>query len=64
MGNAMEFIDLLLAAKQGEKEAVLELIRMYNPLLTKNSIVKNVFDADLYQELCLVLMECIRLYEI
>ena len=64
MGKTSEFTKILLAAKSGEEDAIKEMIRMYNPLLIKNAIVKNVFDDDLYQELCLVLLECIRLYEI
>ena len=60
----MDFDNLLKNAKMGDALASEEIIRMYKPLLIKNSIVRNVFDEDLYQELCIVLLECIQKFSI
>ena len=47
----MNFEMLLERAKAGDREAREEIFRMYRPLLIKNSMDRNVFDEDLYQEL-------------
>lgn len=56
----MNFKELLLQAKTGENYAILQILEMYRPLLIKESIVNGVFDEDLYQELRLTLLNCIR----
>jgi hypothetical protein len=56
----MNFMDLLLRAKSGEDFAVMRIVEMYQPLLIKESIVNGTYDEDLYQELCLILLNCIR----
>ena len=56
----MNFEMLLRRAQNGDKEAQEEIFRMYRPLLIKNSMDNNVFDEDLYQELSVTLMNCIR----
>ena len=33
-------------------------------LLLKEAIIDNVFDEDLYQELCVTLLDCIRKFRI
>ena len=48
----MDFKELLIRAQRGEKNAQEELLKMYQSLIMKESIVENVFDEDLYQELC------------
>ena len=48
----MNFKEILLKAKSGNKDAVEMLLEMYKPLLFKEAIVDGVFDEDLYQELC------------
>jgi len=58
------FTELLLAAKAGDEDAMAEMFRMYKPLLIKNAMDKNVFNDDLYQELCMVLINCIQRYVI
>ena len=60
----MNFEMLLERAKAGDKEAREEIFRMYRPLLIKNSMDWNVFDEDLYQELCVTLLDCIRKFRI
>ena len=56
----MNFNELLLLAKTGEQTAVERLLTMYRPLLLKESIINGVLDEDLYQELCIVFLRCIR----
>lgn len=56
----MNFEMLLERAKAGDKEAREEIFRMYRPLLIKNSMDRNVFDEDLYQELSATLLNCIQ----
>lgn len=56
----MNFKELLLAAKAGNERAAQELLMLYDPLLTKEAVVNRVFDEDLYQELRIVLLNCIR----
>lgn len=60
----MRFKDLLLQAKIGDEKAFGELLSMYRPLLLKESIVDGVFDEDLYQELCIVFLRCIRMFRL
>lgn len=52
----MEFEELLEAARQGDLKAQEEIIKTYRPLLMKNSMERNVFDEDLYQELSITLL--------
>ena len=58
----MNFKEILLRAKAGEEPAVPDLLQMYKPLLVKGAIVGGRFDEDLYQELCITLIRCIRLF--
>lgn len=58
----MNFKELLLRAKTGEKSAVAVLLDMYKPLLIKESILEGKFDEDLYQELCIIFLKCIQFF--
>ncbi|MCC8026651.1 MAG: helix-turn-helix domain-containing protein [Clostridium sp.] len=60
----MNFKDLMLRAKENDRTAIGELLSMYRPLLLKESIVDGIFDEDLYQELCLTLLSCIRKFRV
>ena len=60
----MNFLDLLCEARDGNEQAVMELLTLYDPLLTKESIVGRVLDEDLYQELRIVLLHCIQVFPI
>ena len=60
----MNSVELLLAAKEGNERAVQELLLLYDPLLTKEAVVNRVFDEDLYQELRIVLLTCIRSFPV
>ena len=50
----MTFTELLLSAQSGSTSAFEELFARYKNLLRKYSVVNGIFDADLYQEQCIV----------
>ena len=56
----MNFCELLARAKGNDVQAINEIIAMYRPLLLRESTVNGVFDDDLFQELWLTLLNCIR----
>ena len=60
----MNFKDLLSKAKAGDDKAFTELFVMYRPLLLKEAIVDGLFDEDLFQELCIVFLKCIRSFKV
>ena len=60
----MNFERLLLQAKEGNSDAVLEILEIYKPLLIKNAIVNGRFDEDLYHELVSTLLQCIQRFQI
>lgn len=60
----MDFKKLLLQAKAGDDKATTELLLMYRPLLLKEAIVDGVFEEDLFQDLCVVFLKCIRKFRI
>lgn len=60
----MEFKELLIRAKRGEKSAREELLKMYEGFLVKKSIVEGVFNEDLYQELCYRFIRCVDVFEV
>lgn len=60
----MNFKELMEQAKNGNQEAVTELLLMYRPMLLKMSILDNSLDEDLFQELCLVFLRCIEKFQI
>ncbi len=59
----MNFKELMIRAKRGENNACEELLKMYEPLLLKESIVDGILDEDLYQELCCYFLRCIEKFE-
>lgn len=60
----MNFKNLMFQAKDGSKEAEENILMLYRPLLLKKSIQNGVFDEDLYQELCITLVKCIRVFRV
>ena len=60
----MNFKQLLERAKGGDAAAVTELLLMYRPLLLKEAILDSNLDEDLYQELCLVFLRCIKKFRL
>lgn len=60
----MDFERVLFQAKMGDKYAVQQMVEMYRPLVIKNALVNGVFNEDLYQELMLELLRCIRSFKV
>lgn len=60
----MNFTELLLRAQNDEPGAITQVLEMYRPLLLKESISGGTFDEDLYQELCMTLLHCIRKFTV
>lgn len=60
----MNFEETLFRAKQGDTEAVEQILEMYSPLLIKNALVNGRFDEDLYQELVVETLKCIQYYRV
>lgn len=46
----------------GEQTATEQILEMFKPLLVKNSLINGRFDEDLYQELRIEVLKCIRTY--
>ena len=60
----LNFKELLLRAQVGDQRAQEKLLSLYQPLLMKESVVNGLFDEDVYQELCVTLLSCIRRFQI
>jgi len=60
----MDFKELLKQAKIGNEQAIAEIMNMYRPLLIKNSIIDGNYDEDLFQELSITLLKCIRQFRV
>ena len=60
----MNFKELLLRARAGDQQAKEKLLSLYQPLLMKESVINGVFDEDVYQELCITLLTCIKRFKV
>lgn len=60
----MNFEELLIQAQRGNETALEEILTRYRPLLAKESICNGFFDEDLYQELCMIVIKCVRCFRI
>jgi len=60
----MDFKELLIRAKRGEKGAQEKLLKMYEGLLVREAIVEGVFNEDLYQDLCYRFICCVDIFQI
>ena len=56
----MGFIDLLDNARAGDSVATEQLLKLYNPLLIRESMIDGIFDQELYSELCAELVSAAR----
>ena len=56
----MEFRDLLKAAAEGDEKALGILYRMYQPLITKMSMMNDEFDEDPRQEQMICFWRCVK----
>lgn len=39
-------------------------LKRYKPLILKESVVNGILDEDLYQELCITLLQCVSKFDI
>lgn len=60
----MNFEAMLRLAGAGDQRATVTLLELYKPLLGRASIVNCKYDEDLYQELCMTFLRCVRLFRI
>ena len=58
----MEFEEILFRAQQGDKKVVERILEMFHPMLIRNALIKGIFDEDLYQELVIEVLRCIRYF--
>ena len=58
----MNIRDLLSLAKLGDSSAMEILLETYRPLMLKAAIIDGEFDEDLFQELQIVFMHCVRVF--
>ncbi len=59
----MEFEEILFRAQQGDKTAVERIIEMFRPMLIRNALIKGIFDEDLFQELTVEILKCIKYFK-
>ena len=59
----MNFEEVLFRAKMGDHVATVRILEMFRPLLIKNSLINGRFDEDLYQELRIEVLRCIKKYK-
>lgn len=60
----INFKDLLIKAISGDKDAVGDILVMYDPLINNNSMVNGVFDEDLKQYISLHIIKNISKFDI
>ena len=60
----MNFKELVLRAQADEQQAKEKLLSLYQPLLMKEAVINGVFDEDVYQELCITLLTCIKRFKV
>ena len=56
----MTFKELIKAATEGDEKALNTLYRMYQPLITKMSMLNDEFDEDLHQEQMICFWRCVK----
>lgn len=60
----MDFKELLLLAKNGDRQAVSALWSMYTPMLHRAAVLSGRYDEDLFQELCITFLKCVQMFRI
>lgn len=60
----MEFRDVLSKATQGGKTAIEQLLILYKPMIDHASIINEMMDEDLRQEILLALFKAIPKFRI
>ena len=56
----MLFKELLKEAADGDEQALGTLYRIYQPLITKMSMLNDEFDEDLHQEQLICFWRCVK----
>lgn len=59
-----DFERMLDAAQRGDTEAMMNLLRMFRPLLVQYSMINRRFNEDLMQSLVLKFMIAVRAFKI
>lgn len=59
-----EFSNLLNLAKNGDVCATTKLLEIFDPMLKKNSKINGKINDDLYQELRIKLINCVKKFEL
>jgi len=59
-----DFERMLDAAQRGDTEAMMNLLRMFRPLLVQYSMINRRFNEDLMQSLVLKFMMAVRAFKI
>jgi len=59
----MSFEDMLCRAQACDGSALEQIAAMYEPLLRRESRINERFDEDLYQDQLIVLLRCIRQFD-
>lgn len=60
----MSFKELLIRAKAGDERSKEEIFLMYRPLLFKEACICGTFNEDLFQELSMTLLRCIKMFRL
>lgn len=60
----MSFKELLIRAKAGDERSKEAIFLMYRPLLFKEACICGTFDEDLFQELSVTLLRCIKMFRV
>lgn len=60
----MNFEEILRRAKMSDQQAIELLLTLYQPLMMKEAIVDGILDEDLFQELQIVFINCIRKFDV
>ena len=60
----LNFKELLIRAQAGDPLAQEKILALYRPLLMKESVINGIFDEDVYQELCITLLTCIKRFRL
>ena len=55
-----EFRELIYLAKSGDINALERTIEMFKPCINKNSFINGEFNEDIFQELNIELIRCIK----
>lgn len=60
----MGFKEILFRAKAGDRDAIKQIVEIYQPFIIKNALINGIFDHDLYQDLMIELLKCIRSFNV